>query len=558
MITTKVCFCVDPITGAILVDTVSTSHAYDDQLQCDGDGDNGGDGSGGGGDVANNNDDSSGSGESRSSGTQQDGDDDDGRELGSGDDDDLGHQDDHDTSLATTLATIATSTSITTPGSTTSTIYTTISTTPTLATTLVDNVVSTTTFAASSVAATGFDHQRTASTRFVSSSPATTPHTMHTSGDTTIDALPSASTIEAASTTSNVQATTGLEVVPTLMPTPVTPGTPGMPTAGIPGAPATATATPGNGGSDNTGTTVPTVMATSTSILLSPSVRPRPPPPPPPTTTSASYLVDLETPLMDPSTNAKSAAKIAGGVAAGVVGLIGIFYLASWWRSTEDTEVANTTTTSSASFDNRRTSAFAQSHETTRSMQGVSEAIRIHRERRARSASVTSSTAGGSGSGNGGVGGGVGSVRSGESAAERVAKEVPGMGSRNNSWVDGTAIAKGTGESNILPQKSSRNLVLVNPPKELKEYRYNGPTVPPSTQYTAGGGFTETQLSADIPGVVGEEKSAESGTVAVQLLRTKLEQGAIDRQEFEHIRAVMLRSIAMTDDDFATISVTDV
>ena len=79
----------------------------------------------------------------------------------------------------------------------------------------------------------------------------------------------------------------------------------------------------------------------------------------------------------------------------------------------------------------------------------------------------------------------------------------------------------------------------------------------PSSQYTAGGGFNESQLSADIPGVVGgEEGGAESGTVALGLLQTKLEQGAIDRLEFDHIRAVMLRSIALTDEDLATLSVT--
>ena len=77
----------------------------------------------------------------------------------------------------------------------------------------------------------------------------------------------------------------------------------------------------------------------------------------------------------------------------------------------------------------------------------------------------------------------------------------------------------------------------------------------PSSQYTAGGGFNESQLNADIPGVV-EEGGAESGTVALELLQTKLEQGAIDRLEFDHIRAVMLRSIALTDEDLATLSVT--
>ena len=79
----------------------------------------------------------------------------------------------------------------------------------------------------------------------------------------------------------------------------------------------------------------------------------------------------------------------------------------------------------------------------------------------------------------------------------------------------------------------------------------------PSSQYTAGGGFNESQLSADIPGVVwGGEGGAESGTVTLALLQTKLEQGAIDRLEFDHIRAVMLRSIALTDEDLATLSVT--
>ena len=140
----KACFCVDPVTGAILTNTFRSAYSDDDQLQCDGD-DDGSDGGDGGVtptsapllDVNADDDDSSGSGESGGSGgVQQSGDDDDdGRELGSDDDDedgdDVGHHDGHDTTLATTLATIATSTSATIPSSTTSSTYTTTNTTAT-------------------------------------------------------------------------------------------------------------------------------------------------------------------------------------------------------------------------------------------------------------------------------------------------------------------------------------------------------------------------------------------------------------------------------------------
>ena len=101
-------------------------------------------------------------------------------------------------------------------------------------------------------------------------------------------------------------------------------------------------------------------------------------------------------------------------------------------------------------------------------------------------------------------------------------------------------------------------------PEWLNQYRYNTQEEgdkesggrKASTGYSQGAGFNDTQLDAGLPGAVDEDSGTE--TVAVQLLRTKLEQGAIDRLEFEHIRAVMLRSMAMTDGAEVAVAVTDV
>ena len=237
-------------------------------------------------------------------------------------------------------------------------------------------------------------------------------------------------------------------------------------------------------------------------------------------------------------------AQIVGGVGGSVAGLVVLYLFFTLWRGSKD-DVND----ADIHFANRSTSSFSQSSETTASVRGVSKAIRNFRAKKQ-------------------------SIRSGDSRATtepHAADEVPGMGSRKNSWVDAKAITEGTDGRTFRDVQASQQ--QNKQPEWLSQYRYTpendtqeaeGATLPLvrlTTRYTDGSNFAETQPgAATIPGavVVESEEREEVGTVAVQLLQTKMAQGAIDRQEFEHIRAVMLRSIAVHDSDFSVVATTDV
>lgn len=149
------------------------------------------------------------------------------------------------------------------------------------------------------------------------------------------------------------------------------------------------------------------------------------------------------------------------------------------------------------------------------------------------------------------------------------------MGSRKDSWVNESAVeaAEDTIRETRFAETGHISFTQKKQPEWLNQYRYETANSAAaaggggngtkdgrrsSDGYSKGSGFAETQLNAAIPGAVEVEEETE--TVAVQLLRTKLEQGAIDRLEFEHIRAVMLRSMALTDGDQVptAVAITDV
>jgi len=227
-------------------------------------------------------------------------------------------------------------------------------------------------------------------------------------------------------------------------------------------------------------------------------------------------------PVDDASANANKGATIAGAVVGGIAGLILLYLIflliKSCCRGDDDTTSATTTTTSYSSK---------------------------------------------SGGGGGGGGGEAGEPSFGMSS----------MGNRTNSWVEADAgTAEAVVRETVFAETGHISFTQKKQPEWLNQYRYDqatdiaeerggggaNETRRSSGGYSKGAGFVETQLNASIPGAVVVEEETE--TVAVQLLRTKLEQGAIDRLEFEHIRAVMLRSMALTDGDQVptAVAITDV
>ena len=237
------------------------------------------------------------------------------------------------------------------------------------------------------------------------------------------------------------------------------------------------------------------------------------------TATATSY-VDVEAPGGDPSTTGISkGATIAVGVVGGIAGLVVLYLLYSFCFGRNDDGDAST--------------SYGATGTASMSISG------------------------------GGGGGGSGAANEPSFGTPGM----PGMGSRKNSWVDANAAAEDAVRAARFHETGHVSFTQKKQPGWLNQYRYeasgddNGNATDSrrsSDGYSHGGGFVETQLNAGLPGAVVEEEETE--TVAVQLLRTKLEQGAIDRLEFEHIRAVMLRSMALTDGDQlpTAVAVTDV